>query len=235
MSAPASSDALVFFGATGDLAHKKVFPALQAMVKRGHLDVPIIGVAKAGWNLDQLKARARHSLETHGGVDGAAFDKLSSLLRYVDGDYEDPATFDLLRHDAGLGAAAAALSRHSHESVCDRRRAAGSLRLRERRTRRGGEAVRSRPRVGTGAQPFAPGRLPRGGRIPHRSLPRQGGRCRTCSISASATRCSSRSGTATTSTACRSPWPRALESRGEEASTTRRAPSGTSSRTTCCK
>ena len=85
--APASSDALVFFGATGDLAHKKVFPALQAMVKRGHLNVPVIGVAKAGWNLDQLRARARDSLETHGGVDGAAFDKLSSLLRYVDGDY----------------------------------------------------------------------------------------------------------------------------------------------------
>ena len=99
--APASTDALVFFGATGDLAHKKVFPALQAMVKRGHLNVPVIGVAKAGWNLDQLRARARDSLETHGGVDGAAFDKLSSLLRYVDGDYQDPATFDLLRRELG--------------------------------------------------------------------------------------------------------------------------------------
>jgi glucose-6-phosphate 1-dehydrogenase len=95
------SDALVFFGATGDLAHKKVFPALQAMVKRGHLDVPVIGVAKAGWDLDQLKARARHSLEAHGGVDGVAFDKLCALLRYVDGDYADPATFDLLRQTLG--------------------------------------------------------------------------------------------------------------------------------------
>jgi glucose-6-phosphate 1-dehydrogenase len=100
---PAPCDALVFFGATGDLAHKKVFPALQAMVKRGHLNVPIIGVAKAGWNLDQLKARARESLETHGGVDSGAFAKLSSLLRYVDGDYQDPSTFDLLRR--ALGAA----------------------------------------------------------------------------------------------------------------------------------
>jgi glucose-6-phosphate 1-dehydrogenase len=100
---PASSDALVFFGATGDLAHKKIFPALQAMVRRGHLTVPIIGVAKAGWNLDQLRARARDSLETHGGgVDAAAFDKLLSLLRYVDGDYEDPATFDLLRGALGF-------------------------------------------------------------------------------------------------------------------------------------
>jgi hypothetical protein len=98
---PAPCDALVFFGATGDLAHKKVFPALQAMVKRGHLNVPIIGVAKAGWNLDQLRTRARESLETHGGVDGASFDKLVALLRYVDGDYQDPATFDLLRRELG--------------------------------------------------------------------------------------------------------------------------------------
>jgi glucose-6-phosphate 1-dehydrogenase len=100
--APATSDALIFFGATGDLAHKKVFPALQAMVKRGHLNVPVIGVAKAGWDLDQLRARARDSLGTHGGgVDAAAFEKLSSLLRYVDGDYQDPATFDLLRRALG--------------------------------------------------------------------------------------------------------------------------------------
>jgi len=91
-----NSDALVFFGATGDLAYKMIFPALQAMVKRGHLDVPVIGVAKAGWTLEQLKARALDSLEKHGGVDAAAFQKLSSLLRYVDGDYQDPATFGAL-------------------------------------------------------------------------------------------------------------------------------------------
>ena len=90
------SDALVFFGATGDLAYKKIFPALQAMVKRGHLNVPVVGVAKAGWNLEQLKARAHDSLEKHGGVDAAAFEKLSSLLRYVDGDYQDPETFRAL-------------------------------------------------------------------------------------------------------------------------------------------
>src|SRR6202043_4055878 len=94
-------DALVFFGATGDLAYKKIFPALQAMVKRGTLDVPIIGVAKAGWNLDQLKTRAKDSLEQHGGLDAAAWEKLASLLRYVDGDYADPATFTALR--AALG------------------------------------------------------------------------------------------------------------------------------------
>src|SRR5215510_317890 len=91
------SDALVFFGATGDLAYKKIFPALQAMVKRGHLHVPVIGVAKAGWTLEQLRARAHDSLEQHGGVDAQAFEKLSGLLRYVDGDYKDPSTYQMIR------------------------------------------------------------------------------------------------------------------------------------------
>jgi glucose-6-phosphate 1-dehydrogenase len=90
------SDAFVFFGATGDLAYKKIFPALQAMVKRGHLDVPVIGVAKAGWNLEQFRARAKDSLDKHGGVDTAAFDTLCGLLRYVDGDYQDPTTFQAI-------------------------------------------------------------------------------------------------------------------------------------------
>ncbi len=96
---PVQSDALVFFGATGDLAHKKIFPALQTMIKRGQLNVPVIGVANAGWNLDQLKARARDSVEKHGGLDQAAFDNLATLLRYVDGDYKDPATFQALRKE----------------------------------------------------------------------------------------------------------------------------------------
>ncbi len=91
------SDALVFFGATGDLAYKKIFPALQGMVQHGNLNVPVVGVAKAGWNLDQLRARAKDSLENHGGIDPPAFEKLSGLMRYVDGDYQDPATFEALR------------------------------------------------------------------------------------------------------------------------------------------
>ena len=95
----AQSDALVFFGATGDLAYKKIFPSLQAMVKRGHLNVPVVGVAKAGWNLDQLRARAKDSLEKHGGLDPTAFNRLIGLLRYVDGDYQDPATFTALRNE----------------------------------------------------------------------------------------------------------------------------------------
>src|SRR4051812_28582194 len=93
------SDALVFYGATGDLAYKKIFPALHAMVKRGHLDVPVIGVAKAGWTLEQLRARARESIEHHGGTDPAAFEKLCLLLRYVDGDYQAPATFEAVRKE----------------------------------------------------------------------------------------------------------------------------------------
>jgi len=93
------ADALVFYGATGDLAYKKIFPALQAMVKRGHLNLPVIGVAKAGWNLDQLRARAKDSLEKHGGLDPGAAEKLLGLLRYVDGDYQDPATFTALRRE----------------------------------------------------------------------------------------------------------------------------------------
>ncbi len=95
------SDALVFFGATGDLAHKQIFPSLQRMIQRGNLNVPVIGVAKAGWTIDQLRARARDSLVTHGGVDEAAFSKLLELLRYIDGDYQDMATFQQLRQMLG--------------------------------------------------------------------------------------------------------------------------------------
>jgi glucose-6-phosphate 1-dehydrogenase len=95
------SDALVFFGATGDLAYKKIFPSLQAMLKRGHLNAPVVGVAKAGWNLDQLRARAKDSLERHGGLDPSAWEKLSGLLRYVDGDYKDAVTFQTLRKELG--------------------------------------------------------------------------------------------------------------------------------------
>ncbi len=82
----ALSDALVFFGATGDLAHKKIFPALQAMIRKGNLNVPVIGVAKAGWTIDQLKDRARDSLIHYGGIDEVAVAKLPQLLRYLDGD-----------------------------------------------------------------------------------------------------------------------------------------------------
>jgi glucose-6-phosphate 1-dehydrogenase len=91
------SDALVFFGATGDLAYKKIFPALHAMACRGHLEFPVIGVAKSGWTLDQLRARAKESVEKHGGgVNDQAFARLLERLRYIDGDYQDPTTYTQL-------------------------------------------------------------------------------------------------------------------------------------------
>jgi glucose-6-phosphate 1-dehydrogenase len=91
------SDALAFFGASGDLAYKKIFPALHAMARRGHLEFPVIGVAKSGWNLDQLRARARESIEKHGGgVDDEAFKRLIARLAYIDSDYKDPATYTAL-------------------------------------------------------------------------------------------------------------------------------------------
>jgi len=97
------SDALVFFGATGDLAYKKIFPALQGMAKRGHLNMPIIGVAYSKWDLDQFKARAKDSLEKHGGLDPEVWPQLCNQLNYIDGDYADPSTFAKL-HDVLGGA-----------------------------------------------------------------------------------------------------------------------------------
>ena len=91
------SDALVFFGATGDLAHKKIYPALQALARDGELDMPVIGVARAGWTVDQLRAHVRDSLGD--SVDEAAFQRLSANLRYIDGDYKDPATFEKLKRE----------------------------------------------------------------------------------------------------------------------------------------
>jgi glucose-6-phosphate 1-dehydrogenase len=91
------SDALVFFGATGDLAFKQIFPSLQRLAKRDKLKGPVIGVAKSGWTLDDLKKRARESLETHGGIDPEGYDKLMAQLRYVDGDYADIQTFRQVR------------------------------------------------------------------------------------------------------------------------------------------
>jgi len=101
------SDAFVFFGATGDLAYKQVFPALQALVRRGQLEAPIVGVGRSGWGRERLIERARESIKAHGGVDEQAFGKLTSLLRYVDGDYREAATFTRLRE--ALGSASAPL------------------------------------------------------------------------------------------------------------------------------
>ncbi|HEX5337144.1 MAG TPA: glucose-6-phosphate dehydrogenase [Gallionella sp.] len=96
-----NSDALVLFGATGDLAYKRIFPSLQKLVAHQRLDIPVIGVARAGWDLEQFRQRVRDSLEKHGGIDEAAFAKLSGLLKYVDGDYRDAATYAKLREALG--------------------------------------------------------------------------------------------------------------------------------------
>jgi len=94
----APSDALVLFGATGDLAHKMIFPALYAMVKRGVLDVPVVGVAAPPWSLATLRQRAADGVRSAGRVDdGRALHRLLALLRYVHGDYHDPGTFTALR------------------------------------------------------------------------------------------------------------------------------------------
>jgi glucose-6-phosphate 1-dehydrogenase len=95
------SDAVVFFGATGDLAYKQIFPSLQQLAKRGKLAGPVIGVAKAGWNLDQFRQRAQDSVEKHGGLDPVGFPKLLEKLRYVDGDYNDAQTFANVRTELG--------------------------------------------------------------------------------------------------------------------------------------
>jgi glucose-6-phosphate 1-dehydrogenase len=98
------SDAFVFFGATGDLAYKKIFPALYAMVHSGGLNIPIIGMARAGWTLEKLRQRAHDSIEQDGNFEAASFEKLAALLRYVDGDYTDPATFTKLKQTLGAAA-----------------------------------------------------------------------------------------------------------------------------------
>ncbi len=95
------SDAFVFFGATGDLAYKKIFPALYAMFRNGTLGIPVIGMARPGWTLDKLKDRARKSIENDGDFDAACFEKFAALLRYVGGDYTDPATFARLKQALG--------------------------------------------------------------------------------------------------------------------------------------
>src|SRR5262245_57676354 len=92
-----TSDALVFFGATGDLAYKKIFPALHALARRGKLSCVVVGVAKSGWTREHLIERARASVTEYGGLDDDAFATLVNRLRYIDGDYSDPTTFARLR------------------------------------------------------------------------------------------------------------------------------------------
>lgn len=102
MSATSDSDAFVFFGATGDLAYKKIFPALYALVHRGGLNIPIILLARSGWTLEKLRDRARASVQEGADYEPACFDKLAALMRFADGDYSDPNTYANLKKALGL-------------------------------------------------------------------------------------------------------------------------------------
>ena len=121
------SDAFVFFGATGDLAYKQIFPALQALVRRGQLEAPIVGVGRSGWTRRQLIERARASIKEHAQLDEQAFGKLAALMRYVDGDYSDAGYLYQTAPGARQRACPAALSGHSAERVRDRDRRAGRM------------------------------------------------------------------------------------------------------------
>src|SRR5262245_28606646 len=208
------SDALVFFGATGDLAYKKIFPSLQAMLKRGHLTVPVIGVAKAGWKLDQLRARARDSLEHHGGLDPAAFDKLSGLLRYVDGDYNDPATFQAIRKELGSSQRPAhylaippllfgTVVEQLAKARCTEGAGSSSRSLSDM------TSPRRRNSIGSCSRPLTRRRSSAS------TITWESGRSITWFSFASRMRSWNRSGTAITSKACRSRWRRTSASRAE--------------------
>ena len=231
----APSDALVFFGATGDLAYKQIFPALQGLVRDEGLNVPIVGVANAGWTLEQLKARARDSLEQHGGFDEAAFARLAALLNYVDGDYNDPATFQKLRQ------ALASAKRPLHYLAIPPRLfgvvadalAANGLNQNARLVveKPFGHDLESARALGWTLRKH----FPEGGDLPHRPLPGQGAGAehplhavRQCDIRAAVEPrpCPQPS---------RSPWRRPSASTIAAASTTRLGRCATWSRTICCR
>ena len=170
------ADALVFFGATGDLAYKKIFPALQAMARRGRLDVPVIGVAKSGWTLEQLVERARASVREYGTEDAEAFTTLASRLQYVDGDYADPNTFAQLRRELE------GRTRPAHYLAIPPDLFPTVIQgLRDANCTTHARVIVEKPfghdsRVGPGPEPDPAQRLRRRLHLPHRPLPRQGSR-----------------------------------------------------------
>ena len=229
------SDALVIFGATGDLAFKKIFPALHAMVKRGRLDVPVVTVGRDPEDASRIHDRARKSIETHGGgVDAAAFEKLAQRLSYVGGDYAELATFAAIR--AALGAA-----RHPtfYLAIPPSAFALVVRGLARTGCAEGGRVVLEKP---FGRDLASAREL---NRILHEAFEEQSifridhylGKTpsTTCCTSASPTPSSSRCGIASSWRASRSRWPRASASRDEVASTKRPVRCATSCRTTCSR
>ena len=168
------SDAIVFFGATGDLAYKQIFPALLGLVRDEGLNVPIIGVAKAGWNLDQLKERAADSLQHHGGADPKVQQRLMDLLRYVDGDYNDAATFAELRKQLGKAQRPMHYLAVPPSLFATVAEALAQLRLRRECPAGDREAVRPQPRHRACIEPPAGEHVPGGEYLPDRPLPGQG-------------------------------------------------------------
>ena len=232
------SDALVFFGATGDLAYKKIFPALQAMVERGH--ARLSGHRRRQGGLDARAAarrgRARAWRSTAAGVDEPAFAKLLSTAALHRRRLRRPGDLRGSCKRARRRAGGPRTTWPSRRAVRDGGRGAGHVGLRTRRARRGGEAVRPRPR--RRREELNRDRCTRSSPSSRSSASTTTSarrRCRTCCSSASPTPSSSRSGTATTSRACRSRWPRASASRAAAGSTTRPARSATWCRTTCCR
>ncbi len=167
------SDAFVFFGATGDLAYKKVFPALQYLVKRGRLTVPIIGVAKAGWTLDDLKTRARDSLEKHGGVDETAFDALVRSVEICRWRLQRSCDVRETARGARPGQTSGPLPGHSADPVSSGGRAVGPVGLCQGSPGDPRKALRPRSRVGPRAERDAAELFRRVFDFPHRPLPGQ--------------------------------------------------------------
>ena len=150
--AASQSDALVLFGVTGDLAHKMIFPALYALVKRDALKVPVIGVAFPKWSLAQLQDRVRDSITRAGGIDDQhAFDQFLSLFRYVSGDYKDPGTFSKIKEALELRTASGTLPRHSAHALRDGDPRARCREIGSECARYCRKAVRPRPGLGAGA------------------------------------------------------------------------------------
>ncbi len=172
------SDALVCFGMTGDLAYKKIFPALYAMAKRGALNVPVVGVASSDWTVETLRARAKDAVMKSGGIDNPkAFKRLLSLLRFVHGEYEHPNTYRALKKELGGAKHPAfylAIPPFLFETVIQKRSREGAG-LARRRARGRREAVRARPGLGAGTQRRRSLGVSRVRDFPHRPLSGQGG------------------------------------------------------------
>ena len=211
------------------------FPPCSASCMTRAWTCPIVGVAKAGWTLDQFKARAKDSIDHHGGADAAGFAKFMALLRYVDGDYNDPQTFELLKQ--ALGGAKRplhylAIPPSLFGVVVSALAAAG---LERERPAGGREAVRARPRIGGCAQPHPARAFSRGRRFSASTTISARSRSRTSSIRASPTRSSSLCGTAISSATSRSPWPSPSACRIAAPSTIRPGRCSMSCRTTSCR